>query len=165
MNISGGIIRWGKLLSNGSYNYAETSSNIRVESGKLNMTGGHVYGRIVSSGSGVMNISGSAKIYYMNGSGVAAYNDNNLTVSGTINIGQLNSDAVIGVMTTEAKYVNNTDSSLNQAFANVVDGASIDPSQFYGKTVIYNNSTGKWEGNNNYKVVANGGKLYLVPTN
>ena len=147
LEMSGGIIRNGKVNDNAD----ETSANVRFN-GTVDMTGGHIYGRIV--GSGTLNLSGSAKIYFVNANGENRYRDNNLTAGGTINIGQLNSDAVIGVMTTNTAYANGTN-----AFANVSSGAFVDTTQFYPRTVI--EEGGKWVVSDAYEMIVSGGKLYF----
>jgi len=159
MTMTGGIIRNGGLLNaDNSVNYGETTSNVAY-GGVVDMSGGHIYGCI--GGNGTLNLSGSAKIYHVRNN-QNYYQDNNLCLGGKIFIGQLNSDAVIGVMTTDSSFAANTDTNLTKPFATVNSGVSVDVNQFYGRTVL--NVGGNWVGSSDYKVVLDSGKLYLVPT-
>ena len=149
LNMTDGIIRYGKCNDNAN----ETAANVRFN-GTVNMSGGHIYGRII--GSGTLNLSGAPKIYQVSGNGDNLYRDNNLSAGGTINIGELTEEAVIGVMTTSAAYANGT-----TAFATINKDVTVDPARFYPRTVMEVN--GAWVVSDAYEMVVRDGKLYFSP--
>ena len=142
LKMSGGLIEKGTNKGNG----ANTGANICMNgSGALEMTGGTIKGRISTAVAGAkVNLSGSAKIYDTDTS-------NNLYISGfNITIGQLNSDAKIGMLILKNDQVGAT-------VAKIADGVTIDPAQFPVHDLELTNSSTR-----SFKVVQEGTALKIV---